>query len=401
MEAFLFVCEVGVIANDLDTGENLVAVPFSGDKAKKYLALMSGETLPEFEYALSTLKQKGVDSVLYNEPVVLGAVSRFFPRCRLAPKEKVSQFEQSKMERIIGLGLAKDEAEVLEVIREVSLSSAATKLQELIAVPDLHIIQAIQSLDELDKSSNVLLSRVKEWFGLHFPELVRLVEDNSTFAKIVGEGLTRENLKEEDLLNFSFSKGRISAILETKNRSKGSPLGERERHILRRIAESAIKLMNDRDKIQEYVDSTMRSVAPNLTAISGATIGARLISKAGGLEKLARMPASKIQILGAEKALYRALRSGSRPPKHGIIFQHQLVHSAPKWQRGKIARSLASKIAIAARIDAYRGEQQSGFEAVLQKKVDEIKAKYPKPRIKQRDEIAYVRKPGLRRNRKH
>ena len=90
----------------------------------------------------------------------------------------------------------------------------------------------------------------------------------------------------------------------------------------------------------------MRQVAPNVTEIAGATIGARLIARSGGLKKLAILPASTIQILGAEKALYRALKSGARPPKHGILFQHAAVHSAPKWQRGKVARSVAGKIAI-------------------------------------------------------
>jgi nucleolar protein 56 len=126
----------------------------------------------------------------------------------------------------------------------------------------------------------------------------------------------------------------------------------------------------------------MAEVAANMLAVAGATIGARLIAKVGGLEKVARLPASTIQVLGAEKALFRALRTGGSPPKHGILFQHKEVHSAPRWQRGKIARSLAAKIAIAARIDAYGGKREEGLEENLSRRIEEIKVKYKDaPRI--------------------
>ena len=131
-----------------------------------------------------------------------------------------------------------------------------------------------------------------------------------------------------------------------------------------------------RDKLASHVEKTMRQVAPNVTEIAGATIGARLIARSGGLKKLAVLPASTIQILGAEKALYRALKSGARPPKHGILFQHAAVHSAPKWQRGKVARSVAGKIAIAARIDIFRGSKDENILHSLEARLDEIKVRY-------------------------
>jgi nucleolar protein 56 len=123
----------------------------------------------------------------------------------------------------------------------------------------------------------------------------------------------------------------------------------------------------------------MKRIAPNVTDVAGATIGARLMAKAGGLDRLAVLPASTIQILGAEKALFRALRTGARPPKHGILFQHQEVHLAPKWQRGKIARTLANKIAIAARVDYYRGTVDTSLKAAFDKRLEQIKEKYKEP----------------------
>lgn len=124
----------------------------------------------------------------------------------------------------------------------------------------------------------------------------------------------------------------------------------------------------------------MREVAPNVTELVGPTLGARLLSLAGSLEELSKMPASTIQVLGAEKALFRALKSGSRPPKHGIIFQYPAIHVSPRWQRGKIARALAAKLAIASRIDAYSG-RFVGTQLVEQvnKRIEEIKTKYAQP----------------------
>jgi len=124
----------------------------------------------------------------------------------------------------------------------------------------------------------------------------------------------------------------------------------------------------------------MDEVAPNIRALVGSLLGARLIALAGGLTSLAKLPASTVQVLGAEKALFRSLRTGTRPPKHGIIFQHSIIHEAKRWQRGKVARALAGKLTIAARIDAFSGKY--GGDALkidLEKRIDEIKEKYAEP----------------------
>ena len=145
------------------------------------------------------------------------------------------------------------------------------------------------------------------------------------------------------------------------------------------MGEELLHLSSLRDKLLKHVERTMENIAPNLSTIAGQTIAARLIARAGGLQRLAMLPASTIQILGAEKALFRALKTGTRPPKHGIIFQHQAVHSAPKWQRGKVARSLANKIAIAARIDAFRGTKEQQLQKTFERRLEEIREKYPEP----------------------
>ena len=152
--------------------------------------------------------------------------------------------------------------------------------------------------------------------------------------------------------------------------------------IISHLAENTLQLVKVRDKLVTYVKSNMNQIAPNISTVAGDTIGARLIAKVGGIEQLARQSSSTIQLLGAEKALFRSLRTGARPPKHGIIFQHDQIHSAPKWQRGKIARSLAGKIAIAARIDAFRGKKADNIESMFNDRLMEIKTKYKEPIIK-------------------
>ncbi|MDA4112287.1 MAG: hypothetical protein OK439_07075, partial [Thaumarchaeota archaeon] len=183
---------------------------------------------------------------------------------------------------------------------------------------------------------------------------------------------------------LGYSKAKSKAIETASKSSRGADMRDEDLARIVQLAEEAQHLFSLRDKLASHVEKTMRAVAPNVTEIAGATIGARLIAKAGGLRKLSIMPASTIQILGAEKALYRALKSGARPPKHGILFQHAAVHSAPKWQRGKVARSVAGKLAIAARIDTFRGSKDDNILNSLNSRLDEIREKYKEePRVRE------------------
>jgi nucleolar protein 56 len=138
-----------------------------------------------------------------------------------------------------------------------------------------------------------------------------------------------------------------------------------------------LELYKFRDSTEHYVEECLKSVAPNMTAIVGASLSARLMSIAGSLENLAKMPASTLQVLGAEKALFRSLKTGARPPKHGVIFQHTAIHQSPRWQRGKIARTLSGKLSIAARVDAFGGDfVGEKLRQSVDKKINEIKERY-------------------------
>jgi nucleolar protein 56 len=145
------------------------------------------------------------------------------------------------------------------------------------------------------------------------------------------------------------------------------------------MSRKVLELYAVRQSLEKHVEIIMDEVAPNTKAIAGSLLGARLIAIAGGLLNLAKLPASTMQVLGAEKALFRSLKTKARPPKHGIIFQHPLIHDAKRWQRGKIARALAGKLSIAARVDAFNGNYAGDeIKADLEKRVEEIKERYDK-----------------------
>ena len=267
----------------------------------------------------------------------------------------------------------------LEALRQKSIAAAEQAIREASSRPDLHLVQAIQALDDTDKYLNITATRASEWYGLHFPELTQMVQDNIALCKIIAEIGGRDAYTKENLAGRGFTDKKVEAIISARDRSKGGTISEGDLGRVRSLATLAIQLGSLRDGLNGYIESQMKKVAPNVAEIAGATIGARLMAKAGGLDRLAILPASTIQILGAEKALFRALRTGARPPKHGILFQHQAVHTAPKWQRGKIARTLANKIAIAARVDYYRGSEEASIKAGLDKRLESIKERYKEP----------------------
>ena len=266
-----------------------------------------------------------------------------------------------------------------EALRQKSIAAAEEAIREASSRPDLHLVQAIQALDDTDKYLNITATRASEWYGLHFPALTQMVQDNVALCKIISEIGSREAFSADNLGGRGFTDKKVEAIIEARNRSKGGSISEGDLGRVKSLAALALQLSNLRGGLNDYVESQMKKVAPNTAEVAGATIGARLMAKAGGLDRLAILPASTIQILGAEKALFRALRTGARPPKHGILFQHQAVHTAPKWQRGKIARTLANKIAIAARVDRYRGSEDASIKAGLDKRLEGIKERYKEP----------------------
>jgi nucleolar protein 56 len=278
-------------------------------------------------------------------------------------------------------GFASSEEEFYDWLRRLNIEVVRRKLRSVAQKRDLLAAQAVRTIDDLDKVTNLMVARLREWYSLHFPELDRILKkQHETYVRIVAQLGSRDKITEEALKELGLSDQLAKTIAEAARKSTGADLTETDIEQLQKLANIILDMYNLRRDLVDYISYIMKEVAPNISALVGPVLGARLISLAGSLEKLARMPASTIQVLGAEKALFRALRTGGKPPKHGVIFQYPYIHRSPKWQRGKIARALAAKLAIAARTDYFTGRNIGDkLKQELMERIEEIKRKYAKP----------------------
>jgi len=293
---------------------------------------------------------------------------------------------------------SKDQYE--ELTRDVSMELAKASITEATTKRDLYAIQSVRCIEDLDKTVNLLAGRIREWYGLHFPELDRLVEKHDSYIRLVQNLGDRDEFTQESLVKQGIPQEKSAAIAEAARNSAGGDIPGPDLEWLREVCSEALGLYKLRDTADKYTDKIMEEVAPNMTGVLGAVLSAKLMSMAGGLENIAKMPASTLQVLGAEKALFRTLKTGARPPKHGIIFQYADIHQSPRWLRGKIARALAGKLAIAARMDAFGGSNQSEkFRRDLEAKIRELKDRYRKESPRKRYEPSQRQVPHEDRRR--
>ncbi|KAI9904619.1 hypothetical protein N3K66_001148 [Trichothecium roseum] len=217
---------------------------------------------------------------------------------------------------------------------------------------DSMIIQAIKMLDDMDKELNVYAMRTKEWYGWHFPELAKVLNDNLAYARVVLAAGTRTNLTETDLSDI-LPEETEAAVKHAAEISMGTEITQPDLDNIQGLARQVVSYTEYRAQLSSYLESRMRAISPNLTALVGFLVGARLIAHAGSVLNLAKSPGSTIQILGAEKALFRALKTKHDTPKYGIIYHSSLIGQATGRNKGKMARMLAAKVALGLRDDAF------------------------------------------------
>ncbi|XP_054149241.1 nucleolar protein 56 [Melozone crissalis] len=244
---------------------------------------------------------------------------------------------------------------------------------------DNMIIQSISLLDQLDKDINTFSMRVREWYGYHFPELIKIVPENSMYCRVAKFIGNRRELSEESLEGLEeivMDSAKAQAILEASRSSMGMDISPLDLINIESFSRRVISLSDYRKGLQEYLRSKMSQVAPSLSALIGEVVGARLISHAGSLTNLAKYPASTVQILGAEKALFRALKTRGNTPKYGLIFHSTFIGRAAAKNKGRISRYLANKCTIASRIDCFSEVPTSVFGDKLREQVEERLAFY-------------------------
>ena len=258
------------------------------------------------------------------------------------------------------LNYVKNREEFLNLFSKVNIEIAKMQVKKSVK-KDSIILHVNNAIEEIDKTINVFVERLRDWYSLHFPELDKSVKDHKKFAKLVATYGDRKNFEE---------------FAELAERSMSADFGDKDIEVVKEFSEKILEIFSLRQKMAKYLESLLKDVAPNLTAIAGPTLAAKLTAKTGSLEKLAKMPSSTIQLIGSEKALFRFLRGRGKSPKHGLIFIHPYIQQAPKKLRGKIARALASKLSMAAKFDYFSKEYRADkLKKELKERIKEIMSK--------------------------
>ena len=301
---------------------------------------------------LNMIREGGV---LDEEKGLGGSANQVYDR-RLSEFGRTAKFDSSFI-------LPEGYGFTLDLYRDATIELAKISVKSTVG-PDVYLGHSVRAYDDIIFANNLLSERLHEWYSLHFPELEEVLSSEA-YVKAVAESGSRDE---------------IMASLDLRMDSVGADVDSDDLASIRELAGALRTAMEARTTIEGYVENRMRQVAPNVASLAGPIIGARLIMQAGSLKRLASMPAGTVQLLGAEKAMFRHLKKNTRPPKHGIIFQHPLVHKAPPWQRGPIARALAAKLVMAARADAYSGNDISdGLKKQLEQRVEEVRKARPSP----------------------
>jgi len=235
---------------------------------------------------------------------------------------------------------------------------------------DTMVIQAIGLLDDLDKEINTYSMRIKEWYGWHFPEMSRIVNDNVLYAKVIKEMGMVKNAATTDLSDV-LPEDMEEELKSAAQVSMGTEISEEDLENINLLCTQTLSLQDYRTELYDYLKNRMAAIAPNLTILVGELVGARLISHAGSLMNLAKHPASTVQILGAEKALFRALKTKKDTPKYGLIYHASVIGQAAPKHKGKISRVLAAKCALSIRVDALGDTSEATIGLEDRVKVEE------------------------------
>ncbi|KAG8925099.1 snoRNP complex protein nop56 [Tulasnella sp. 417] len=316
--------------------------------------------------------------------VVLGVSDRFLAAAISSELGISCDNSERSLELIRGIRLHAEkllkglqEGDVKKAQLGLGHSYSRAKVKFNVNRSDNMIIQAIALLDQLDKDVNTFAMRVREWYGWHFPELAKLVPDNYQFAKaakFIGSKSTLTDDKLHDLAEIlDNDETRAKNVIDAARASMGTDMSELDAINVLNFAQRVVELAEYRKSLTDYLAEKMNVVAPSLTALIGERIGARLISHAGSLINLSKYPASTVQILGAEKALFRALKTKGNTPKYGLLFHSGFIARAGPKHKGRISRFLANKCAIASRIDAYSTDRAptTAFGEALKQQVEE------------------------------
>ncbi|KAL6242398.1 Nucleolar protein 58 [Rhinocladiella similis] len=357
-------------------------------------ALVEGKVTPKLSSLLDSLKDEKKISLAVADPKLGNAIGKL-PGLdiKAVADSTTADLYRAIREHLPSLipGLMPEDVKTMSL--GLSHSLARHKLKFSPDKIDVMIVQAIGLLDDLDKELNTYAMRVKEWYGWHFPEMAKILNDNLAYAKVVLKMGMRTNWEQADLAEI-LPEEIEAAVKAAADRSMGTEITDEDLENIQSLAEQVVHFTEYRTQLASYLTARMTAIAPNLTTLVGELVGARLIAHAGSLLNLSKSPASTLQILGAEKALFRALKTKHDTPKYGLIYHASLIGQASGKNKGKMARVLAAKAALGLRVDALQdwGEDEAnipedekaqlGIEARanLERKLAAMEGKPIKPR---------------------
>ena len=295
---------------------------------------------------------------------------RIASKFKLETPNKGGEYLRSKLvELLIQNKFTESSADLGKILHQLAIKITEERLKKASEAEDLFLIQAIRTFEEIEESESKLMEHLREWYSLYFPELEQ-IKDHGIYVELVAQYGNRESI-----INF----GNHVKELDFKD-IVGADIDNSDLNIIREFAKSIKALQYSKKSMNYYIDSKMYQLAPNLSDLLGSSLGAKIIAHAGGINRLSLLPSSTVQIMGAEKALFRHLKTGDKPPKHGLIYQHPEVRGSPWWIRGKIARALAAKICLAVRKDVFSGDYDPSIKKEFNQKIELIKKEHPFPK---------------------
>ncbi len=352
MRAYVATNILGVFAFD-EKGKLLekILFPKNVEKiAERLSKARAGEILKEEQDILRALKARGIIEVAWDKRAKSALITTVYEPDNLGKTSLQDQFRGLAME----FKWATTQSELNEILTKVNITLTKVKLKE--EKKDKILMRVVSALDEMDRELNTFSELLREWYGLYFPEAVKSVKSNERMSELIKHG-KRESMPDKEMVKLAGS-------------TAGMEFSEADLKAVSSFAESIHALFQRKKEMNAYLESAAREAIPNMSAVASPMIACRLLNLAGGLEKIAKMPASTIQLLGAEKALFRHLKEKTRAPKYGALFAHPFVQQAEKERRGKVARLISAKLALAARTDYFsKVDKSEEFTSQLEKAV--------------------------------
>lgn len=308
--------------------------------AKELEKVREGKIIKQEREIVNIITKKGYTEIECDRELGIAGVICIQKKDNIA-----SETLQSECRRLaIDMHWVTSQAEFNEIMSKVNVILTREKLK--ITKSDKIVMSTIGVIDELDKVLNVFSERLKEWYGLYFPEACKLIQSNERFVELVSETARKEDIKDK-------------ALTGSIEKSAGMQFSDYDLNSMQQFSKSVLNLFKTKKELTEYIEKITKETIPNMSAVAGPLLSARLLALAGGLEKISRMPSSTVQLLGGEKALFRHLRDKNSPaPKYGALFAHPYVQKSPKELKGKVARLIAAKLSLAAKTDFFSKEDK-------------------------------------------